>query len=56
MVNGEAWRRAEIPAVNGHATALGLARFFAGLVAGGELDGVRLVGARDRGGDGAPAS
>ncbi len=43
VVNGEAWRRAEIPAVNGHATALGLARFFAGLVAGGELDGVRLV-------------
>jgi CubicO group peptidase (beta-lactamase class C family) len=43
IVNGEAWRRAEIPAVNGHATAAGLARFFTGLVAGGELDGVRLV-------------
>jgi CubicO group peptidase (beta-lactamase class C family) len=44
VVNGEPWRRAEIPAVNGHATALGVARFYAGLVAGGTLDGVRLVG------------
>jgi len=43
VVNGEAWRRAEIPAVNGHATALGVARLYAGLVAGGVLDGVRLV-------------
>ena len=43
VVNGEAWRRAEIPAVNGHATAMGIARLYAGLVAGGELDGVRLV-------------
>lgn len=43
VVNGEAWRGAEIPAVNGHGTARGVARFFAGLLAGGELDGVRLV-------------
>jgi CubicO group peptidase (beta-lactamase class C family) len=28
VVNGETWRRAEIPAVNGHATARGLARFW----------------------------
>ena len=42
-VNGEAWRRAEIPAVNGHGTAEAVARFYAGLLAGGELDGVRLV-------------
>jgi CubicO group peptidase (beta-lactamase class C family) len=43
VVNGEAWRAAEIPAVNGHGTAKAVARFYAGLVAGGELDGVRLV-------------
>jgi CubicO group peptidase (beta-lactamase class C family) len=43
IVNGAAWRAAEIPAINGHATATALARFFAGLLAGGELDGVRLV-------------
>jgi CubicO group peptidase (beta-lactamase class C family) len=43
VVNGDAWRAAEIPAVNGHGTAAALARFFAGLAAGGELDGVRLV-------------
>jgi CubicO group peptidase (beta-lactamase class C family) len=43
VVNGEAWRAAEIPAVNGHATARAVARFYAGLVAGGELDGVRVV-------------
>ena len=42
-VNGAAWRAAEIPAINGHASAAGVARFFAGLLAGGELDGVRLV-------------
>jgi CubicO group peptidase (beta-lactamase class C family) len=43
VVNGEPWRTAEIPAVNGHGTAAALARFYAGLLAGGELDGVRLV-------------
>jgi CubicO group peptidase (beta-lactamase class C family) len=43
VVNSQAWRTAQIPAVNGHATAGAIARFFAGLVAGGELDGVRLV-------------
>lgn len=43
VVNGEAWRAAEIPAVNGHGTAAALARFFAALGAGGVLDGLRLV-------------
>jgi CubicO group peptidase (beta-lactamase class C family) len=43
VVNGESWRTAEIPAVNGHGTAAAVARFYAGLLAGGELDGVRLV-------------
>jgi hypothetical protein len=36
--------RTEIPAVNGHGTAHAVARFYAGLLNGGELDGVRLVG------------
>ncbi|MFN8188438.1 MAG: serine hydrolase domain-containing protein, partial [Gaiellales bacterium] len=43
VVNGDAWRRAEIPAVNGHGTALALARFYSGLGAGGVLEGVRLL-------------
>lgn len=43
VVNGAAWRAAEIPAVNGHGTALALARFYAALAAGGTLDGVRLL-------------
>ena len=43
MVNGTRWRAAEIPAVNGHGTAIAVARFYAGLIGGGELDGVRLV-------------
>jgi CubicO group peptidase (beta-lactamase class C family) len=42
VVNGMRWRAAEIPAVNGHGNAVAVARFYAGLLAGGELDGVRL--------------
>ncbi|MFR9777243.1 serine hydrolase domain-containing protein [Micromonospora sp. MS34] len=42
LVNGPLWRSAEIPAVNLHATASALARLYAGLLAGGILDGVRL--------------
>ena len=45
VVNGVAWRAAEIPAVNGHGTALALARFYAALGAGGTLDGTRLLSA-----------
>lgn len=45
IVNSEAWRTAEIPAVNGHGTADAIARFYAGLLGGGKLDGVRLVAA-----------
>ncbi len=40
-----AWRAAEVPAGNGHATALGLARIYGALANGGELDGVRLMSA-----------
>jgi CubicO group peptidase (beta-lactamase class C family) len=43
VVNSALWRGAEMPAVNLHATAPGLARLYAGLLAGGVLDGVRLV-------------
>ncbi|HET6867369.1 MAG TPA: serine hydrolase domain-containing protein [Solirubrobacteraceae bacterium] len=42
VINGERWRAAEIPAVNGHGNAVAVARFYAGLLAGGELEGVRL--------------
>jgi CubicO group peptidase (beta-lactamase class C family) len=43
VVNSRAWRGAEVPAVNAHATARGIARFYAGLLGGGELDGVRVL-------------
>ncbi|WBB78114.1 serine hydrolase [Micromonospora sp. WMMD882] len=42
VVNSPLWRGAAAPAVNLHATATGLARLYAGLLAGGVLDGVRL--------------
>ena len=45
VVNSPAWRRAEIPSTNTHATARGVARVYAALAAGGELDGVRVVDA-----------
>ncbi|MFU8872291.1 serine hydrolase domain-containing protein [Micromonospora sp. SL4-19] len=42
VLNSPLWRGAEVPAVNLHATASSLARLYAGLLAGGALDGVRL--------------
>ncbi len=43
IVNSEAWRRAEVPAVNGHATARGIARFYGTLVASpGDAPGALL--------------
>ena len=42
-VNSPAWRRAEIPALNGHGTAHAIARFYGGLACGGVLDGVRRL-------------
>jgi len=41
--NSRAWRAAEIPAANGHTNAASLARIYAALAEGGELDGVRLL-------------
>lgn len=41
--NSRRWRGAEIPASNGIATARSMARLYACLARGGELDGVRLL-------------
>jgi CubicO group peptidase (beta-lactamase class C family) len=43
VVNSAAWRTAVVPAVNLHTTAEAVARFYAGLLAGGQLDGHRLL-------------
>jgi CubicO group peptidase (beta-lactamase class C family) len=43
VVNGRAWRGAEIPAANGHTTARALARLYGALARGGEIDGVRVL-------------
>jgi len=43
--NGEALRGASIPALNGMFTARSLARLYACLAGGGEIDGVRLLSA-----------
>jgi len=42
-VNSAEWRRAEIPAANGHGTARSLARIYGALACGGEIDGVRIL-------------
>jgi CubicO group peptidase (beta-lactamase class C family) len=46
VLNSPLWRGSEIPAVNLHSTAGAIARLYAGLLAGGILDGTRLF---DRG-------
>ena len=43
VVNSAAWMSAEIPAVNGFGTAAAVARFYQGFLAGGALDGRRLL-------------
>ena len=48
VVNGERWRRAEIPAVNGHGTARAVAGFYVAL-AHGRLVGPALVAELTRG-------
>ena len=42
-VNTSAWRMAEIPSTNGHGSARGVARVYAALANGGEIDGVHLL-------------
>lgn len=44
QANTSAWRNAELPAMNLHGTADGVARVFATLANGGELHGLRLLG------------
>ena len=41
--NSRAWRAAEIPAANGQASALGLARLYAALAGGGALEDARIL-------------
>ena len=41
--NSEAWRRAEIPAANGHSDARSLARVYGALACGGELEDVSVL-------------
>ncbi len=43
IANQPAWRRADIPAANGHGNARSVARIMAALACGGTLDGVRLL-------------
>jgi CubicO group peptidase (beta-lactamase class C family) len=43
VVNTRAWRAAEMPSTNTHASARGIARVYQALAAGGTLDGVRIV-------------
>jgi CubicO group peptidase (beta-lactamase class C family) len=42
VINTIGWRAAEVPAINGYGTAKGIARFYAGLLGGGTLDGKRI--------------
>lgn len=43
LANKREWRAAEIPAANGHTNAWSLARIYAALALGGQIDGVRLL-------------
>jgi CubicO group peptidase (beta-lactamase class C family) len=43
VVNSRAWRAMELPSANGHATARAIARAYAALARGGEIDGYRLL-------------
>lgn len=42
-VNSREWRAAELPAANGHGNGRALARIYAAMAQGGELDGTRLL-------------
>ena len=43
VVNGRAWRGMELPSANGHATARSIAKAYAALARGGEIDGYRVL-------------
>jgi CubicO group peptidase (beta-lactamase class C family) len=42
--NSPAWRGVEMPSVNGHGTARGVAKIYGALANGGSIDGVRVIG------------
>ena len=42
-LNSTAWRRAEITSASGHGTARTVARVYAAIARGGEIDGIRLM-------------
>jgi CubicO group peptidase (beta-lactamase class C family) len=42
-VNTRAWRAAEMPSTNGHASARAVARIYSALACGGAVDGIRLL-------------
>src|SRR5207244_12344176 len=42
-VNTRAWRAAEMPSTNGHASARAVARIYGALACGGAVDGIRLL-------------
>lgn len=44
VINTRAWREAELPSTNAHASARGVARVYTALAAGGGLNGTRVVG------------
>ena len=41
--NSDSWRKAEIPAANGHGTAAGIAKFFGILASGGSRNGQKML-------------
>ncbi|HYZ90867.1 MAG TPA: serine hydrolase domain-containing protein [Actinomycetota bacterium] len=43
VVNTRAWREAQVPSTNLHATARGIARLYSALAMGGSLDGVTVL-------------
>jgi CubicO group peptidase (beta-lactamase class C family) len=43
VVNSRAWRGMELPSANGHATARSIAKAYAALARGGEIDGYRVL-------------
>jgi CubicO group peptidase (beta-lactamase class C family) len=45
VVNSDAWRAAQVPSTNLHATAAGVARLYTALAAGGAIDGISVLDA-----------
>lgn len=43
IINSREWRAAEVPSTNGHGNARAVARLYAALAGGGDLDGVHIL-------------